>query len=67
LNQQIYLIFFKASLYIHFYMVFLHLADRLIAGFDQRKVRAPQSRIAGNTRPSKDEDKCNRKNVQIML
>jgi len=33
----------------------------------ERKVRAPQCSIAGNTRPSKGEDKCNRKDVQVML
>jgi len=30
-----------------------------------RKVRTPQSSIAGNTRPSRGEDKCNRKQVQF--
>jgi len=32
-----------------------------------RKVRTPKSSIAGNARPLKNEDKCNRKYVQIML
>ena len=32
-----------------------------------RKVRTPQSSILGNAQPLKDEDKCNRKQVQVML
>jgi len=33
-----------------------------------RKVRTPQCSVAGNTRlPFNGTDKCNRKNVQIML
>jgi len=31
----------------------------------ERKVRTPQSSIAGNTRPSNEADQCNRKQVQF--
>ena len=34
---------------------------------EERKVRTPKSSIAGNARPLKGEDKCNRKYVQVML
>ncbi len=34
---------------------------------DGRKVRTPYGNVAGNARPPRGEDKCNRKNVQVML
>ena len=32
--------------------------------YDWRKVRTPKANVAGNARPSRDEDKCNRKQVR---